>query len=168
MDFIKGKIYKIECNVTGKIYIGSTTKTLEQRLACHLKKSNHCTSREVTASGDFKIELIEEYKCQTRDQLRIREQYWMLGFDCVNKHRAFQTPEQKREYDRNWKQCHFEQHRELQRNWCKIRTTCECGADICNGAKSTHLKTKRHRDFISAKHIDNNATVEKTETTHST
>ena len=35
-DYSKGKIYKIECNITGEVYIGSTTEpTLARRLSGH-------------------------------------------------------------------------------------------------------------------------------------
>ena len=37
-DYQLGKIYKIECNVTGKVYIGSTCEPiLARRLAGHIK-----------------------------------------------------------------------------------------------------------------------------------
>ena len=36
IDYSKGKVYKIVCNITGKIYVGSTTKEyLSQRLTLH-------------------------------------------------------------------------------------------------------------------------------------
>ena len=51
-DYSQGKIYKIVCNKTGLVYIGSTCKTLETRLKGHMndckrylnKKSNHLIS----------------------------------------------------------------------------------------------------------------------------
>jgi len=36
-DYQKGKIYKIVCNETGLVYIGSTTQALSQRLQGHKK-----------------------------------------------------------------------------------------------------------------------------------
>ena len=36
IDYSKGKVYKIVCNITGLIYVGSTTKEyLCQRLTAH-------------------------------------------------------------------------------------------------------------------------------------
>eukprot|EP01041_Mallomonas_annulata_P014107 gene14107-30022_t len=53
-DYSLGKIYKIVCNVTGEIYVGSTTeKTLARRLTSHVtafkrfndgKKTSHTAS----------------------------------------------------------------------------------------------------------------------------
>jgi predicted GIY-YIG superfamily endonuclease len=38
-DYSKGKIYKIVCNKTGLVYIGSTCRSLEQRLKEHVYDS---------------------------------------------------------------------------------------------------------------------------------
>ena len=81
------KIYKIVCNVTGAIYIGRTSqKYLSQRLAMH--RYHHklnvlgdypcCTSNQIIANGDYRMELIEETQDETR------ERYWILNTDCVN------------------------------------------------------------------------------------
>ena len=43
-DYSKGKIYKILNNIDNEIYVGSTIKTLSQRMACHrsnLKALSH-------------------------------------------------------------------------------------------------------------------------------
>jgi len=33
--YLKGKIYKVVCNITGEMYIGSTVLRLSQRLYVH-------------------------------------------------------------------------------------------------------------------------------------
>ena len=35
VDYGNGKVYKIVCNNTGKVYIGSTTQPLSKRLVAH-------------------------------------------------------------------------------------------------------------------------------------
>jgi predicted GIY-YIG superfamily endonuclease len=36
-NYQNSKIYKIRCNTTGLVYIGSTTQSLKQRLDQHIK-----------------------------------------------------------------------------------------------------------------------------------
>jgi len=76
------KIYKICSNLTDKIYIGSTTQTLSQRLSEHVKnykthiKNNntkYVSSYEIIKYGDFYITLIEECNYNNRQQLFKRE-----------------------------------------------------------------------------------------------
>ena len=38
-DYKKGQIYRIVCNITGKIYVGSTTQSLSCRLAAHIRNN---------------------------------------------------------------------------------------------------------------------------------
>ena len=101
-DYSQGKIYKIVCNKTGLVYIGSTCKTLEERLKRHeddmkhfiyirdnkpdkLKKTKFCTSFFIFLNKDYKIELIENYPCNTRLELETKECYYMkMNQDSVN------------------------------------------------------------------------------------
>ena len=83
-NFSQGKIYKIIDNTNGNIYIGSTTKTLEERLRKHKSDSN-CVSRNIIKNNDFKIELIENYPCENKKQLLERERYYIENNECINK-----------------------------------------------------------------------------------
>ena len=93
-DYQQGKIYKIECNVTGKVYIGSTCEpTLARRLAGHVGgykrylngTYNYVSSFDVIQNEDYCIVLLEKYPCNTKDDLYARERYWTNNIDCVNK-----------------------------------------------------------------------------------
>ena len=80
-DYSKGKIYKIWNDVDDRIYIGSTCQTLAQRMGEHRRMIN-CKSkmnckiyqvmREIGVER-FKIELIEECKCEN-----VWSQLWVL------------------------------------------------------------------------------------------
>ncbi len=92
-DYSQGKIYKIVCNKTGLIYIGSTYRTLEHRLKEHIdncnkyidKKSNSLISSiYVIYYNNYTIELIENFPCQNRRELEKREFYYISNSDCVN------------------------------------------------------------------------------------
>jgi len=101
-DYSQGKIYKIVCNKTGLVYIGSTCRSLEQRLKGHeydmehfiytkknnpdkLKKTKFCTSFFIFLNKDYKIELIENYPCNSRLELETKEcEYMKLNQESVN------------------------------------------------------------------------------------
>lgn len=83
-----GKIYKIICNVTGDVYVGSTIKILKKRLCqhkSHAKKTRNICSYIIIDRGDYKIELIEDYPCNNSKELRKREGYYQKEIDCINK-----------------------------------------------------------------------------------
>lgn len=81
-------IYKIVNKVNGKIYVGQTTETIEQRFKRHMgyQKDEHDTKfyRAVRKYGvdNFYIEVIEEV--EDREQLNAREEYWIRELDTVN------------------------------------------------------------------------------------
>lgn len=93
MDFSKGKIYRILCNKTGKQYIGSTIKELRRRIQSHEHDfrnyqkgvGSYITSFQVLESGDYTIKLVEDFRCERRDQLHERERFHIENNECVNK-----------------------------------------------------------------------------------
>ena len=94
IEYQKGKIYQIRCKITNKIYIGSTCKTLAQRISTHKsqykrykngKYLKNYSSFEVMEKNDYVIELIEDYPCSSKVQLFTRERYWTINtVNCVN------------------------------------------------------------------------------------
>jgi len=94
LDFYKnGKIYRIVCNQTGLQYIGSTCKTLKQRLQQHktsykgYKDGNghYITSFKILEKNDYAIVLIEDYPCERKELLNARERHYIESMTCVNK-----------------------------------------------------------------------------------
>ena len=95
VNYELGKIYKIVCNKTGLIYIGSTCqRLLSQRLSGHVKnfkqwkngKTRYVTSYTIIENDDFYIELLEAVSCSSYDELAKKERYYIESIDCVNKH----------------------------------------------------------------------------------
>eukprot|EP00952_Eustigmatos_sp_NYUAD-ZCMA_P012522 50293-Eustigmatos_ZCMA.PRE.1 len=90
-----GRVYKMVCRVTGLVYVGSTTQTLEQRLAEHLKHYKrwqngtyvYVTSYKVIENGKYDIVLLEEVEYETNDQLLRRERHHIENTPggCVNR-----------------------------------------------------------------------------------
>ena len=88
-DYSRGKIYKITSPNTDKIYIGSTISPLRNRFYIHVRdynkwfannSSTYCSSYKIIKEGDAKIELIEEFPCDSRLDLQAREEYWRHQF----------------------------------------------------------------------------------------
>lgn len=104
VDYKNGKIYKIVSSQTNKCYVGSTAhKLLNSRLSGHkssyksyLNNTNHYfTSFEIIKYDDCQIVLIENYPCNTEEELQRREGHWIKQLDCVNK---FVTRRTRTEY----------------------------------------------------------------------
>jgi GIY-YIG catalytic domain len=73
-----GKIYKITSPQTDKIYIGSTCANLKYRLSAHnteYKNGTTITAKDILQFDDHKIELIEDYPCNEKYDLHLRERY---------------------------------------------------------------------------------------------
>lgn len=94
VNYEQGKIYKITCEKTGNIYIGSTTKKLIcQRLAEHVnqykyyvngKNVTYISSFEIIKENLYTISLLENYPCQSRNELTARENHHIRTIKCVN------------------------------------------------------------------------------------
>ena len=91
-----GIIYMLTCDDPSLVYIGSTRKTKEQRLAGHLKNyktwkqtgKRYISSCKLFEAGNVKITILEEVHGLG---LTYREQYHMNNYKCVNLNRACST-----------------------------------------------------------------------------
>jgi len=80
-------VYKFVNKVSKKVYVGVTTKTLEERLFAHLNKANHQKSAFQTAlkkygKDAFDYEVIDQ--ASSKEELFEKEKYWISFFDCVS------------------------------------------------------------------------------------
>ena len=163
-DFNKGKIYKITNDYNDEIYIGSTCDTLNRRFSCHKRdfKSEQCKNRPLYKLMNeigferFRIELIEEYTCQDKYQLRQREGHFIRDLGTLNKRIEGRTHQLSiKNYKENNKDKISEQGKEYyEKNKDKIRKqqkekiTCECGSIICKGEITKHKKTIKHEELM--------------------
>tara|TARA_R110000772_G_scaffold2887_4_gene10633 strand:- start:4828 stop:5367 length:540 start_codon:yes stop_codon:yes gene_type:complete len=161
-DWSNGKIYKVTCGETGNVYIGSTVSSLKHRLCKHNGSYNKCETRHFI---NPKIELIEDYPCETKDELHWKEREWMEKTDCVNKYSPIVTREEYRERQNKATKKYREENRERkfesdkkyrEENKEKIneKFNCECGGKFTRSHKSTHLKSKKHIKFISTRLVE--------------
>jgi hypothetical protein len=152
-NYQKGKIYKIVSNQTNKVYIGSTTIRLCERLNQHNNEkkkvqnnitSPKCSAHQITIYPDAKLELIELYPCASRAELREREQYWIDQTDnCINIKKAYVGLDRKaykQEYDR-------------QRQQSALPIDCVCGGKYKLRRKNEHESTKLHKMYLNNKKI---------------
>jgi hypothetical protein len=77
-DYSKGKIYTIRCKTNNEyIYVGSTCKTLSQRIAGHRHHSKQFPSKmfysKVEDWNDWYIELYQDFPCERKEQLAKKE-----------------------------------------------------------------------------------------------
>jgi len=106
-----GKIYRIVCNITGEVYIGSCeNQTLGHRLSRHERQLD-CASKQIIERGNYRIELIEEIICKTKEDLLWRERYWFEKTDCVNVRRPIVTKEEEKQTEREYERTRNEYHR---------------------------------------------------------
>jgi ribosome-interacting GTPase 1 len=108
------KIYKIVPKVEtieGDVYIGSTTKDINDRFEQHKLQYGQWLrhgKRNISSYLLFvkygvencKIELIEEVSLSDKKELLMLETYYINTMKCINKNKAFRTREEKLEYDR--------------------------------------------------------------------
>ena len=146
----KGIIYKIVSDSTDRIYIGSTLKSLEERLEGHESsyenwfyrelKTGYLSSFEILKYGDYKIILIEEYPCSSYQELLQREGYHQLNNYslCVNILVAGQK-------QHNFKEYKLDSH-----------YTCPCGRKMRNNYKTRrhHVKSEIHKLIIRETHLE--------------
>ena len=83
-----GKIYKIITENSNDIYIGSTTKSLDERLQQHendFKNGNYVSSQDILKQGNYKIILIKKFPCFNLLELEREETKHQRSLNCVNK-----------------------------------------------------------------------------------
>jgi len=82
-NYKNGKLYIITSkNIPNAGYIGSTELTLERRLIVHESEcrttTKNCASFPFILAGDYRIDLIEDFPCNSKKELHRREGQVML------------------------------------------------------------------------------------------
>jgi group I intron endonuclease len=185
-DFSKGKIYKITNDFNDHVYVGSTCDLLTKRFSGHKKSMYSIEKKErplyklMNEIGfeRFRIELLEEFPCQDKYQLRQREGYWIREIGTLNKRIECRTEkeyyidnkEEINEYKKKWVETNKEHVKEYkqkiyQNNVDKIKEhnktyyeenkskiheniTCECGLKSSKQHLQRHKQSKRHIELM--------------------
>ena len=121
-NYANGKIYSIRSHSRPDlVYIGSTTRPLSERFTEH--KCNGHLGKQIIDLGDAYIELVEEFKCENKEQLNRREGEIQRAMECVNQNIAGRTgkewrkdnPDICKKYSDNWKHNNPEKYKEIQK-----------------------------------------------------
>ena len=127
MKYDNGKIYKLIDNTNGNIYIGSTIQKLSKRKSEHKAdaKSKNCKSKSIIENGDYDIILIENYPCKSKEELLMRERYYIDNTDCINQVRSHISKDERKKYlnkyNKNYKTVNKDQIKEYQLDYDKKR-----------------------------------------------
>jgi predicted chitinase len=157
VDYNNGKIYKIVCNVTNLVYIGSTCEpTLARRLSGHVKKYkaflnqkfHFITSFKVLENNNYSIVLIELVYCNSSDELHSRERYHIETNECVNKNIPTRKIEEYRTDNKNKinknKKEYYIKNKDKIKEKGRVNYDCGCGSTIQIREKSNHEKSLKH------------------------
>ena len=186
-DFSKGKIYKITNDYNDDVYVGSTCDTLVKRFSAHKCQINspekmnrplYALMKEI-GFDRFRIELIEDYPCEDKYQLRQREGYFIREIGTLNikiENRTQKEWKQEwneknkehiKEYCKLYRDDHQEnilkyreEHKDKQKDYCKEyyqqraeklneKVQCECGYIVSFQHLNNHKKTKRHFNLLN-------------------
>jgi len=79
-----GKIYKIINSDNNNVYFGSTIETLKRRFHNHLHNKTASFDKLNSKYENCKIILVENYPCNSKNELLQREKYYILNNECVN------------------------------------------------------------------------------------
>lgn len=175
-----GKIYTIRSHQTDKYYIGSTCLELYKRLWKHrdcykrFQKGGvkYISSFEIIKFDDHYIELLENFKCETKNELERKEGEFIRKYkdEVVNMVVAGRTIEEWRADNKDkikiqmkvyrdnnkdkihkvWKQ-NYEKNKEIILEKMKEKFICDCGSEFRKKDKSRHNKSIKHMNFI--KHL---------------
>lgn len=176
-DYSKGKIYKIvNEDLPDLVYYGSTIQTIKKRFNEHKSKNNVCCSKKLFKTDKVKIELVENYPCNTKRELEIREKYYILKFECINSSVPSNTKTKEelkikmKKYRENNKESikiQQKKYREDNKEAIKIKkkkyqednkeainkrksfkVICDCGSIFRKDGKAEHERTIKHKKYL--------------------
>ena len=183
VNYGNGLIYKLCCkdaSITDE-YIGSTTcryrRKKEHKNECNNENRdgyNRYVYQYIRENGGFDnwdMIILEEYSCESRVQLEMKEREWIeLRRPTLNKNIPSRESQeyQKKYYEENKGELKIhmknyyeenkdeilqqmkqyrEEHKEELNEYKKIKHICECGGEYTNSHKSRHMKSQRHLNF---------------------
>jgi hypothetical protein len=92
-EYLQSIIYKLYSPSHPDVepYYGSSKNPLYKRRSSHkgdYKVGKNSTAFLILCYDDWVMEVVENYACETAEQLRQREGWWILNHPCVNKRNA--------------------------------------------------------------------------------
>lgn len=159
-DKVEAVIYRVQCNITDKVYIGSTTCiNLQRRLRQHeghfrawqQNKSAWYSVFEVLEGDDYFIEKLEDVKSLDREVVRTRERYYLdlfrqLAVNRRNPHRKkWEIKHQHASAMRSYYHKNKDRINDRNKASNSERARCDaCKIWISKGGKARHERTNKH------------------------
>ena len=162
-NYNESRIYKIWCNLEGidEIYIGSSARFIE-RCKLHESDCNNINSprysyklyqyiRNNGGFQNFKIHVIQEFPCENRTALNIREEYWKKELQpTLNTNRAHLSKNELRDCHNKAVKKHYTNNKTHIRSKAKQVIQCShCDKTHTKENKSHHQKTKYCKNYKS-------------------
>jgi hypothetical protein len=156
----KSKIYTIKSPKTNLYYIGSTVQPLHKRYYEHKRdyysflggnKKKYVSSIEILKLEDSFIELLEEYKCNNKQELNKREGELIRLYknNLVNK--CISGRNLKEYYIDNKEKMKKYQNEYNNNEKLKEIIKCECGLELQKYSLISHKGSKIHNKIMSIK-----------------
>ena len=165
--FANSSIYKLTFGNSEHFYIGSTTRKLKHRLSCHkdmyINHDDDLFNMIMDSDlNEWKIELIEKFPCDNRNDLRKREQYFInLLKPTMNKNKAYvkngnlkidrqirlnDLSQEKANRKQREKEDKIKQKEEYQAKFM----ICECGKKVYNipYKMNIHIESVKHKKYL--------------------
>ena len=157
--YANGKIYRISCNITGLCYVGSTTKTLSQRLRRHEYDYKaylngtygYVTSYEILKNDDYQITLLQSYPCENNQELLAREGWYQKKYwdRSVNKILNGKTGEEKKMFKQESDKQYYQDNKEKINKSKKTKVKCDCGGKFTKTHNARHMKSTKHQNWLN-------------------
>ena len=172
--YSRGKIYKLVPKFWEGdeflTYYGSTCEIyLSRRLQKHIlnykvflngkSKSNLTSFRlfETYGIDNIEIILVEDFECESKNQLEARERYYIENNDCINKKIPTRAQNEYMKIYRdnnkdkilNYQKIYNDNNKEKIKERKGKKITCECGSIYRKSDKSRHENTNKHVEFIN-------------------
>ena len=170
-NYANGKVYKICSYNSDDVYYGSTCLALCQRLAHHVSRwrlfkkgkpyGSKMTSYLILEQGNYYIELVETVPCASKEELQVREKYWIKNNNCVNYYKNLcRTPEEKAEYGASYRLNNKHKKRETDKQYYTLNKDkmkahrsenilCDCGKYYMHGKRTRHIETNYHKENVN-------------------
>ena len=162
--------YKIVCDdLPNFVYVGSTkafaNRKYQHKRNCYTENGKcydlkiYTTIRENGGWDNWRMVCIHQEEVDNkRHAEQIEEQYRIELNGNMNAQRAFRTPEQHKEYQKEWRENnadyisewreknkgYFNDWRENNRDYINEKITCECGCKITRSCLTRHKLSQKH------------------------
>ena len=149
-----GSVYLMSDGILN--YYGSTKDRLSDRLTCHKAPTNNCSTKLMNKD---KMTIVEVERVEELEQLKIRENWFIKNNECVNKHAAITSKEEKlaqhrarskKYYEANKQKCYEADVRSRIKRGEYDKITCECGSIMNKGEMTRHKKSIKHINYLNS------------------